>query len=268
MLVEFDDVYELNTKYDKFDFTKKINQPIVIESLCKLWKFEPANVERTRFHICENSQPGPRPIVVCICSDCTHIIMLNDEDFVMMKYGEFIFDDLYYLHLKGNYLNLSTGEITMRPDMLWISLEGSLLIEATTFEMTVDDLVERHDYKRFETHQTYVEFLLTDYSVINYDYMTKSKLKNPNPMNCHTRLSNSNPSRYQLVYDPNKKCIRAYSQLNNENKHLLVRQIKKQILYLYWLLNQRLKSGRKIKDYLSKALLNNCMLSMLIQHGD
>ena len=163
MLFEFDDVYELNTKHDKFHFTKKINRPLVIETFTKLWKFELIDVEQTLFKICGNI-----PVVICICLNCTQIIKLDGADFSMTKSGEFICIDSEFVYMREKWLNLSTGGISRALIRYSFDFNGTLHFLEKFFLMKVGDTVDKHTFRRFKTHKTYVEILTSDYNIINY----------------------------------------------------------------------------------------------------
>ena len=261
MLLEFDDVYELNTTHNGFHFTKKINQPVVIEGDGKLWKFETTEVERTLFVICDSS-----PIIICICYRCTQIIRAIRREFVLSMYGKFIFKDSNFVYLRGDCLNLSTGNISRSPTGFKLDLGSALIFGQNIVTSKQDNIFIDYGYDRFMIHETHVEILTFGHNIINYDPNTQRKIKNVPSDNRDTLLSYYY-NGYNLVYDDIKGLIRAYGQLYDDNKHLLVGRVKEQIIYLFWLSNQQIASGRIIKTYLSKTLLINCVLPFL-QSGD
>ena len=226
MLYEFNDVFELNEIYEQMHISKKINQPIIIKSPEKDWIFDIHNVEQTMFEVCNN-----KPVIICICSKNTVIIRYINNDFVKTIHGEFQVRLKNQIYTRDIIFDLKYYTIRRAPLSYTFEYDG-LTLGKTKAHYWNKNLSFK--YKRFVINRQYIEILTEDYESIYYSPILKLELSD-----IKTSVLSHHKYGYDLVYDPNKHCIRAYGQLYNHNKHLLIPSIKKQLIFLFWLIKQK-----------------------------
>ena len=292
MYYEFDNIFDLDVKWDKYHIRRKFNDDLIITTEQEKLVFNTRDYIQTLF-----LRSSVHPIIICLSLTRVKTIRFGGTWFekVIEHYSPVVLRKVYfYPYFSDEDLRLETGRVV---DRCTHTTEHYKVV-VTRREITClsnNKIFKEWDFRRMFVSATGILYLrnnqwiqftfdgtISYHKQLNFDQIDSSGLYSAiNPVSgyditiCDLKCQNGREFGYlgeswldlrgptnvgSRIYSSQNEKITIFQPVTCNNWMYLASHVKDYITFLYWLIKQQLATGYMLCYYMPKCLVNKYVL--------